>query len=40
MIYNSMQLFQYQQVTTELAVVLVAVLLVERISTVVRARVV
>ncbi len=39
-IYNSMQLFQYQQVTTQLLVVLAAVLLVERASTVIRGRIV
>lgn len=40
MIYNSMQLFQYREVFTELAVVLVVVLLVERVSTILRARIV
>jgi phosphonate transport system permease protein len=40
MIFNSMQLFQYHEVFTELAVVLVVVLLVERVSTILRARIV
>jgi len=40
MIFNSMQLFQYQQVFTELLVVLAMVLIVERLSTVLRGRIV
>jgi phosphonate transport system permease protein len=39
-IYQSMQLFQYQQVTAELMVILVIVLGVERISTIVRKHIV
>jgi len=40
MIFNSMQLFQYQQVFTELLVVLAMVLIVERVSTALRTRIV
>ncbi len=40
LIFNSMQLFQYREVATELGVVLVLVLLVERASTMLRARIV
>jgi phosphonate transport system permease protein len=40
LIFNSMQLFQYREVATELAVVLVLVLAVERVSTMLRARIV
>jgi phosphonate transport system permease protein len=40
LIYNSMQLFQYREVATELGVVLVFVLVVERLSTMMRARIV
>jgi phosphonate transport system permease protein len=39
LIYNSMQLFQYQQLFTELAVVVAFVLVLERFSTVLRARI-
>jgi len=39
MLFNSMQLFQYQQATTELAVLLVLLLVVERVSLVVRQRI-
>jgi phosphonate transport system permease protein len=39
MLYNSLQLFQYQQATTELAVLLVLLLVVERASLVVRQRI-
>jgi phosphonate transport system permease protein len=39
LIYNSMQLFQYQQVLTELGVVIVFVLVLERFSTVLRSRI-
>ncbi len=39
LIYNSMQLFQYQQLLTELGVVVVFVLVLERFSTVLRARI-
>jgi phosphonate transport system permease protein len=39
LIFNSMQLFQYREVFTELAVVLALVLLVERMSTLLRARI-
>jgi phosphonate transport system permease protein len=40
LIFNSMQLFQYREVFTELAVVLALVLVVERVSTLLRARIV
>jgi phosphonate transport system permease protein len=39
MLYNSLQLFQYPQATTELAVLLVLLLVVERASLVVRQRI-
>jgi phosphonate transport system permease protein len=39
LIYNSMQLFQYQQVATELGVVVVFVLALERFSTILRSRI-
>ena len=39
LIYNSMQLFQYQQVVTELGVVVVYVLALERFSTILRSRI-
>jgi phosphonate transport system permease protein len=39
LIYNSMQLFQYREVSTELLVVLAFVLAVERVSTVMRSRI-
>jgi phosphonate transport system permease protein len=39
MLFNSMQLFQYQQATTELAVLLVLLLAVERVSLLVRQRI-
>jgi phosphonate transport system permease protein len=39
LIFNSMQLFQYREVFTELAVVLVLVLAVERVSSLLRARI-
>lgn len=40
LIYNSMQLFQYREVATELLVVLVLVLVVERVSTILRSKIV
>jgi len=40
MIYNSMETFQYPQMTTELLVMLVVVLIVERVSSEVRKRLV
>jgi phosphonate transport system permease protein len=40
LIFNSMQLFQYREVATELGVVLVLVLAVERLSTVLRSKIV
>jgi phosphonate transport system permease protein len=40
LIFDSMQLFQYREVFTELAVVLALVLVVERVSTLLRARIV
>jgi len=40
MIYNSLQLFQYREVATELGVVLVFVLVVERVSTILRSKIV
>jgi phosphonate transport system permease protein len=39
LLYNSLQLFQYQQATTELAVLLVMLLLVERASSLIRQRI-
>ena len=39
LIYNSIQLFQYRELTTELIVTLVLVLAVERLSTLLRARI-
>jgi len=40
LLYNSLQLFQYQQATTELAVLLVLLLVVERVSLMIRQRIV
>jgi len=40
MLYNSLQLFQYPQATTELAVLLVLLLVVERVSLVLRQRII
>ena len=40
LIFNSMELFQYREVATELIVVLVFVLAVERISSLLRSRIV
>ena len=40
LLYNSLQLFQYKQATTELAVLLVLLLVVERVSLLVRQRIV
>ena len=40
LLYNSLQLFQYQQATTELAVLLVLLLVVERVSLMLRQRIV
>ena len=40
MLFNSMQLFQYRQATTELAVLLVLLLVVERVSLLLRQRIV
>jgi len=39
LLYSSMQLFQYQQATTELLVLLVLLLLVERVSSLLRQRI-
>jgi phosphonate transport system permease protein len=39
LLYDSLQLFQYQQATTELAVLLVMLLLVERASSMIRQRI-
>jgi ABC-type phosphate/phosphonate transport system permease subunit len=39
MLYNSLQLFQYQQATTELCVLLVLLLVVERASLLLRQRI-
>jgi phosphonate transport system permease protein len=39
MLFNSMQLFQYRQATTELAVLLVLLLVVERVSLLLRQRI-
>ncbi|HVM56617.1 MAG TPA: phosphonate ABC transporter, permease protein PhnE [Gaiellaceae bacterium] len=39
LLYNSMQLFQYQQATTELLVLLVLLLVVERVSSLLRRRI-
>jgi phosphonate transport system permease protein len=39
LLYNSMQLFQYQQATTELLVLLVLLLVVERVSSLLRQRI-
>jgi phosphonate transport system permease protein len=40
LIFNSMELFQYREVATELIVVLVFVLAVERVSSLLRSRIV
>jgi phosphonate transport system permease protein len=39
LIYNSIQLFQYREVTTELLVLLALILIVERISSILRSRI-